>query len=166
MQMNIIVRYRWAFLSFLHVKRHLYSVKVQLYSLLKTDDCYYFYGILQHSWNVHFLQTLNGCPITKWSKPCIACWSSGKPKFNCVAISRKIITVYIHFYAIFARNHMQTHSFIRLCSFDLKFLKNRPREDFHSFTIGFYMNWSFCTYMSRLVTLFSHFSYLLGNCER
>ena len=39
MQMNIIVMYRWAFLSFLHVKRHLYSVKVQLYPLLKTDDC-------------------------------------------------------------------------------------------------------------------------------
>ena len=39
MQMNIIVRYRWVFLSFLHVKRHLYSVKVQLYPLLGTDDC-------------------------------------------------------------------------------------------------------------------------------
>ena len=39
MQMNIIVRYRWAFLSFLHFKRHLYSVKVQLYPLLATDDC-------------------------------------------------------------------------------------------------------------------------------
>ena len=58
MQMNIIVMYRWAFLSFLHVQRHLYSVKVQLYPLLGTGDCSKrLFFVFKQIWIKKFKQT-------------------------------------------------------------------------------------------------------------
>ena len=39
MQMNIIVRYRWALFVASYILGHLCGVKVKLYQLLGTEDC-------------------------------------------------------------------------------------------------------------------------------
>ena len=77
MHMNIIVRYRWAFLSFLHVQRHLYSVKVQLYPLLGTDDCNLELKVLIHI--PHLLFRFDA--LFGWKTCALICnslWEKGK----------------------------------------------------------------------------------------